>query len=116
MKAILGIVCGLLLVAGIGTPPSSAGQSNGARVVLVKSAIGGTVESVDPRNLLLTLKTDSGEMQSLTVAKQSVLRGVAPGDRISCEMKDGKVMKIVKATPTPKDAPPLQPTKGELGG
>lgn len=114
MKVLLTTVFSLLLIAELGITPS--GRSYADTPVLATTSIDGTVESVDPRNLTVTIKTDSGETQSLTVASKSVLARVVQGERVRCELKDGKVSKIVKATPTPKAPPARQPTKGELGG
>jgi len=116
MKIFLAVSFTVLLCTGLAVASSPAGPSNDGELVLAASSVSGTIESVDPRNLTLILKTDAGETQSLAITKKSVLRGVTQGDRVSCEMKDGKVTKIIKATPTPKDSPARQPTKGELGG
>jgi len=109
---ILGIALfGLLLVGGMSITLSQASLSSlgGAAVEkspVTKPAIGGTIESVDPASLRVTILTDFGQKESLPVTKMSVLVGVIEGDRVWAELnEDGKVKKIVKTTPAPERSP-----------
>jgi putative heme iron utilization protein len=117
MKTVVTTLLSLLLVVGMVITSSQASltssQASPPRVWqagLAKAAVGGTIEAVDPAGLRITLLTDFGQMESLPITKVSVLVGVTEGDRVWCEMnEDGKVTKIVKATPIPERVPAPEP-------
>jgi hypothetical protein len=117
--AVMTLLRSLLVVGVVGmvTTSSQASLTSGQaspphvwKVGLAKAAVGGTIEAVDPAGLRITLLTDFGQMASLPITKVSVLVGVTEGDRVWCEMnEDGKVTKIVKATPIPERVPAPEP-------
>jgi hypothetical protein len=110
MKALVIALLSVLLMAGVIIMPSHAGPLGLTEMLFAKSSIGGTVESVDPAGLKITILTDMGQKESLPVIDASVLAGLSQGERVFCEMnEDGKVAKIVKATPIPKDFPAPEP-------
>jgi hypothetical protein len=110
MKTVVMTLLSLLLIGGMVITPSQAGPPGLEGVALAKAAVGGTIEAVDPEGLKITLLTDFGKKESLPITKVSVLVGVTEGDRVWCEMnEDGKVTKIVKATPLPERTPAPEP-------
>lgn len=110
MKALVVALFSLLLVIGMAITPSQASPPSSGEAAFAKSAIGGTIESVDPDGLKINILTDFGKKASLPITKVSVLVGVTEGDRVWCEMnEDGKVAKIVKATPLPEGSPAPEP-------
>jgi hypothetical protein len=99
MKTMVITLFSVLLVVGVVNMPSHAAKS-----------LGGTIELVDPASLTITIMTDTGQTASLPVVNESLLAGLAHGDRVFCEMnEDGKVTKIVKATPIPNGFPAPEP-------
>ncbi len=113
MKTLVIALCSVLLVGGVVITPSQAGPLGLWEVVFAKSSMGGTIESVDPAGLTVTILTDVGQKESLPVANASVLVGLTQGDRVFCEMcemnEDGNVAKIVKTTPIPNGSPAPEP-------
>jgi len=108
MKTLIFILASMLFVTGLIITPSQAAEPSQGIPAFAKF-IGGTIESVDPSALKVTLLTDGGKKESLPVADASILMGVTQGDRVSCEMDDqGTVRKIVKTT-DPKGAPAPEP-------
>jgi hypothetical protein len=109
------LVVGMVLTSSQASPPSvspltSVSPLSIGEAALAKAAVGGTVEAVDPAGLRITLLTDFGQKESLPITKVSVLVGVTEGERVWCEMnEDGKVTKIVKATPIPERTPAPEP-------
>jgi hypothetical protein len=78
-----------------------------AEMLVATTLTGSTVEAIDSTGLNITVKTaGSGDRLSMPVASPEVMKGVMVGDRISLELDlDGKVVKILKIGPTPKEAP-----------
>ena len=111
MKTLVIALLGMLLIVGmVITPSHAAPLSSVEPLVFAKSSTGGMIESVDPVELRVTILTDVGQKESVPVTKVAVLVGVTQGDRVNCEFNDdGKVTKIVKTTPTPKDFPTPEP-------
>jgi len=111
MKTLVIALLGMLLIVGmVITPSHAAPLSSVEPLVFAKSSTGGMIESVDPVELRVTILTDVGQKESLPVTKVAVLVGVTQGDRVNCELNDdGKVTKIVKTTPIPKDFPAPEP-------
>lgn len=110
MKTLVIVLLSSLLVAGMVVTPSQAGPLGLEDLIFAKSSIGGTVESVDPAGLMVTILTDFGQKESLPVTKESVLEGLIKGDRVFCEMnEEGKVAKIFKATPIPNGSSAPEP-------
>ena len=110
MKTLVIALLSVLLVVGMVITPSHAGPLGLGELVFAKSSLGGMVESVDPAGLTVTILTDVGQKESLPVTDASVLMGLTQGDRVHCEMnEEGKVAKIVKITPIPKDFPAPEP-------
>jgi Cu/Ag efflux protein CusF len=110
MKTLVIALFSVLLVVGVVIMPSHASPLGLTELLFAKSSIGGTVESVDPAGLKITILTDVGQKESFPVTDASVLAGLTQGERVFCEMnEDGKVAKIVKATPIPNDFPAPEP-------
>ncbi|HEV8243449.1 MAG TPA: hypothetical protein VGQ07_05610 [Nitrospirales bacterium] len=111
MKALVVALFGMLLMVGmVITPSHAAPLSLLEPLVFAKSSTDGMIESVDPAELRVTILTDVGQKESLPVTNVAVLVGLTPGDRVNLEMnEDGKVKKIVKTTPIPKDFPAPEP-------
>jgi Cu/Ag efflux protein CusF len=108
MKTLIFVLASMLLVTGLIITPSQAAEPSQGIPAFAKF-IGGTIESVDPSALKVTLLTDVGKTESFPVADASILMGVTKGDRVSCEMDDqGMVRKIVKTT-DPKGTPAPDP-------
>lgn len=111
MKILIVALFSLFLIGGMSTTLSQASLTSLGGAAVEKSpvatpAIGGTIESVDPASLRVTILTDFGQKESLPVTKMSVLVGVIEGDRVWAELnEDGKVKKIVKTTPAPESPP-----------
>jgi hypothetical protein len=104
---IVAALVSFLLIAGGITPFNPDDQSGSGVMAWAKGkfAMDGTIEEVDPDGLRVTLLTDVGQKASLSVTRTSVLVGLAPGDRVNCELnEDGKVTKIIKVIPVPKGA------------
>jgi hypothetical protein len=109
MKALIITLGSLLLVVGIVITPSQAGPPSSEEMMLAL-AMGGTVEKVDPAGSSIVIRTDLGEKEYLLVMNVSELAGLAPGDRVRCEVyADGRVTKIVKTSPLPKESPAPEP-------
>lgn len=109
MKTLVIGLLSMLVVMGMVITPSQAASPSQGEPVVVKF-IGGTIESVDPAGLRVTIMTDFGGKESLPVADASVLMGLAKGDRVSVEMDEqGTVKKIVKTTPDQKGKPAPEP-------
>lgn len=109
MRTLILVLVSMLAVTGITITASQAAEPSQGMPVLSKF-IGGTIESVDPSTLNLTILTDVGKKEFLHVADASVLTGLAQGDRISCEMDEkGMVKNILKTTPDPKGSPAPEP-------
>ncbi len=110
MKMLVMALFSVLLLIGVVITPSQAGPLGLMEVLFAKSSIGGTVESVDPAGLKITILTDTGQKESLPVKDASVIAGINKGERVFCEMnEEGKVAKIVKATPLPNNFPAPEP-------
>jgi len=110
MKTLVFVLLSMLLIVGVVSMPSYAAPLSSMDLVFAKSSTGGMVESVDPAGLTVTILTDVGQKESLPITKVAVLVGVTQGDRVNCELNDdGKVTKIVKTTPIPKDFPAPEP-------
>jgi hypothetical protein len=111
MKTLVIALFGVLLLVGmVITPGHAAPLSLVEPLIFAKSSTGGMIESVDPAELKITILTDVGQKESLPVTNVAVLVGLTQGDRVNCEMNDdGKVMKIVKTTPMPKEFPAPEP-------
>jgi len=110
MKTLVLALFSLLFVVGLGITPSQISSPSLGGAAFAKPAIGGTIESIDPAGLRVTIMTDSGQKESFPITKVSVLVGVIEGERVWCEMnEDGKVTKIVKATPVPEGSPATEP-------
>jgi Cu/Ag efflux protein CusF len=108
MKTLVFVLASLLLVTGMIIAPSQAAEPSQGIPAFAKF-IGGTIESLDPSTLKVTIMTDVGKKESLPVADLSVLADLNKGDRVSCEMDDqGLVRKIVKTT-DPKGSPAPDP-------
>jgi Cu/Ag efflux protein CusF len=107
---------GLLLVVGMVVPAIQAEMTplpNQENASLVKF-MGGTIESVDPAGLKVTIQTEKGKTESFPVSDAAVIQGLAKGDRVSVELDEqGKVLTIVKndfaPAPTPTPAPAPEP-------
>jgi hypothetical protein len=111
MKTLVFVLLSMLLIVGVVSMPSHAAPLSSVEpLVFAKSSTGGMIESVDPVELRVTILTDVGQKESLPVTKVAVLVGVTQGDRVNCELNDdGKVTKIVKTMPIPKDVPAPEP-------
>jgi hypothetical protein len=111
MKTLVIALFGVLLMVGmVITPSHAAPLSLVEPLVFAKSSTGGMIESVDPAELKVTILTDVGQKESLPVTNVALLVGLTQGDRVNCEMnEDGKVTKIIKTTPIPKDFPAPEP-------
>ena len=108
MKTLIYVLASMLLMTGIIITPGQAAEPSQGIPGFAKF-IGGTIESLDPSTLKVTILTDMGKKESLPVADPSVLAGLNKGDRVSCEMDDqGMVRKIVKTT-DPKGSPAPDP-------
>ena len=98
---------GLLLVVGLAVPaiqaePAPLPPSNTALV----TSMGGTIEEVDQAGLRITIQTEMGKKESLSVSSAEVIQGLTKGDLVSIELDEqGKVLKIVKDDFAPKAAP-----------
>jgi hypothetical protein len=89
--------------------PSHAGPPSSGEMMFAL-AMGGTVEKVDPADSSIVIRTDLGQKEYLLVMDVSELAGLTPGDRIRCEVyADGRVTKIVKTSPFPKESPAPEP-------
>jgi hypothetical protein len=109
MKALIITLCSMLLVVGMVITPSHAGPAGSGEMTFAL-AMGGTVEKVDPAGSSIVIRTDLGEKEYLLVMDVSELAGLTPGDRIRCEVyADGRVTKIVKTTPLPKEPSAPEP-------
>ncbi len=109
MKALIITLSSLLLVVGMIITPSQAGPPSLGEMMFAL-AMGGTVEKVDPAGASIVIRNDLGQKEYLLVMDVSELAGVAPGDRVRCEVyADGRVTKIVKTSPPPKEAPAPEP-------
>ena len=118
MKTLVFALLSMLLVIGVVIAPSQAGvvitpiqaASPSLGELMFVKFIGGTIESVDPAGLRVTILTELGGKESFAVADESVLMGLTNGDRVSVEMDDqGIVKKIVKTTPDLKGKPAPEP-------
>ena len=110
MKTLVFVLLSMLLIVGVVSMPGYAAPLSSVDLVFAKSSTGGMVESVNPAGLTVTILTDVGQKESLPITKVAVLVGVTQGDRVNCELNDdGKVTKIVKTTPIPKDFPAPEP-------
>ncbi len=110
MKALIFVLASMLLVTGIIIAPTQAAEPMQQGTPALAKFIGGTIESLDPSTLKVTIMTDAGKKEALQVADASVLMGLAKGDRVSCETDDqGMVKNIVKTTPDPKGSPAPEP-------
>ncbi|HEX9285246.1 MAG TPA: copper-binding protein [Nitrospirales bacterium] len=105
---------GLLVVVGMVVPEIQAEmaplpkQENTSPVKFM----GGTIESVDPAGLMVTIQTEKGKNESFPVSNAAAIQGLAKGDRVSVELDEqGKVLSIVKNdfAPAPKPAPAPEP-------
>jgi hypothetical protein len=76
-------------------------------MLVATTLTGSTVEAIDSAGLNITIKTaGGGDRLSMPVASPEVMKGLMVGDRVSLELDlDGKVVKILKIAPTPKEAP-----------
>ncbi|HEV8244019.1 MAG TPA: hypothetical protein VGQ07_08495 [Nitrospirales bacterium] len=109
MKALIITLCSLFLVVGMIITPSHAGPASSGEMMFAL-AMGGTVEKVDPAGASITIRNDMGQKEYLLVMDVSELAGLAPGDRVRCEVyADGRVTKIIKAPPLPKESPAPEP-------
>lgn len=109
MKALVIALLSTLLVMGLVIAPSQAASPTQGAAFVAKF-IGGTIESVDPAGLRVTIMNELGAKESLPVADVSILMGLAKGDRVSVEMDEqGTVKKIVKTTPDLKGHPAPEP-------
>ena len=90
-------------VALIGTLVSAAHGQMMAETTLT----GSTIEAVDSTGLNITVKTaGGGDKLSLPVANPEIMKGVTVGDRVTLELDlEGRVVKILKLTPTSKESP-----------
>lgn len=68
---------------------------------------GSTVEAIDSTGLNITVQTaGGGDKLSIPVVSPEIMKGVTVGDRVSLELDvQGRVVKILKLTPTPKEMP-----------
>ena len=65
----------------------------------------GTIEGIDPAGLRIIIQTEMG-MQSLPVASEEVIYGLAQGDQVTVKLNEqGYVLAIVRNNSTPKPAP-----------
>lgn len=65
----------------------------------------GTIEGIDPSGLRIIIQTEMG-MQSLPVANEEVIHGLAQGDQVTVKLDEqGYVLAIVKNNFAPKPAP-----------
>ncbi|MFM8552742.1 MAG: hypothetical protein ACKOCD_10630 [Nitrospiraceae bacterium] len=105
MNTILIAMVGLALVMGMGIP------SNADASMSTSNFVGGTITGIDLAGLKVTIKTDHGKTESLSVASADLMKGLAEGDHVSVEVEldeMGKVLKAVriisegKAAPEPK--------------
>ena len=64
-----------------------------------------TVESIDSTGLNITVQTaGNGDKLSMPVVSPEVMKGVTVGEHVSLELDvQGKVMKILKLAPAPKE-------------
>ena len=109
MKTLVFALLSMLLVMGVVIAPSQAASPSLGELMFVKF-IGGTIESVDPAGLRITILTELGNKESFPVADASVLMGLTKGDRVSVEMDEqGTVKQIVKTTPDIKGKPAPEP-------
>jgi hypothetical protein len=102
-KFVLTMISVLFLVGLVGAVVSISH----AEMLVATMLTGSTVEAIDSTGLNITVKTaGSGDKLSMPVASPEVMKGVTVGDRVSLELDlDGRVVKILKIAPPPKEAP-----------
>jgi Cu/Ag efflux protein CusF len=106
MKTLLIVALSLLLGVGLMIVPSQAGGPLSLTDPVFTRFIGGTIEEVDHASLRVTIRTEQGKKELLTVADASLLQGLSKGDRVSVEMDEqGQARTIVKTMPDGKEAP-----------
>jgi Copper binding periplasmic protein CusF len=106
MKTLVIVALSLLLVGGLMVVPSQPGGPLSVTDPVFTKFIGGTIEEIDHAGLRVTIQTEQGSKESLTVADASLLQGLSKGDRVSVEMDEqGKARTIVKTMPNRKGAP-----------
>lgn len=68
---------------------------------------GSTVEMIDLAGLNITVQlAGGGDKLVMPLVNPEVLKGITVGDRVSLELDvEGRVQKIIKLTPAPKEAP-----------
>ena len=109
MKSLGIVLLGLLLVCGIAFTPNPAAPFDNPPGSVPVKFIGGTLEEIDFAGRRVTIQTERGETESFTLARASLLVGLAEGDRVRVEMDDqGKVKKIVKTNPDKTRVPEPQ--------
>jgi Cu/Ag efflux protein CusF len=108
MKTLVIAVLSMLLAVGLMIVPSQAGGPLSLTDSIFAKFIGGTIEELDHASLRITIQTEQGKKESLTVADASLLQGLSKGDRVSVEMDEqGQARMIVKTMPhrNRKEAP-----------
>lgn len=74
----------------------------------------GRIESVDPSILRITIRTESGQVESFSVSDSNMLRQLKPDDYVQVETgTDGMANRIMKVSPSEKGG---RSTTGNTGG
>ncbi len=95
------IMISVFIIIGVVVPISPS------ELLAATTPTGSSVESIDSTGLNITVQTvGDGNTLSMPVVSPEVIKGVTVGDRVSLELDaQGRVVKILKLTPPPKEAP-----------
>lgn len=102
MKMLLIAMVGLVFVVGMGIPSSADVSAS------TTNFVGGTIKGLDWTGLMVTIQTDRGKTESLSVASADLMKGLTEGDHVSVEVEldeTGKVFRVVRIIPDGKAAP-----------
>ncbi len=92
-------------ISGVAILQSLADTNHRVTAKVTVQTFNGTIEGIDPAGLRIIIQTEMG-MQSLPVANQEVIHGVAQGDHVTVKLDEqGYVLAIVKNNFAPKPAP-----------
>ncbi len=91
----------VLVLTGAAVPLSHS------ELLAATTLTGSTVEAIDSTGLKITVQmAGGGDKLVMPVISPEIMKGVTVGDKVSLELDvQGRVVKILKITPAPKEAP-----------
>jgi hypothetical protein len=89
----------------------AVGPSSLSELLAATTLSGSTVESIDSTGLNVTVRTaGDGDKLSMPVVSPEVMKGVRVGEHVSLELDvQGRVVKIIKLEPAPKEEEAADP-------